>query len=356
MSVPSPPCMVAPVPRLAILTLIGAALLIVFGSALAQSMPDITDQSVLTAVETLRKTDAIRGYPDGTFKPERLVTRGEFLKVLVHTLLEADQIPGTRNDCFADQKHSTEWYWAYACYGKDEGIVRGDMRGNFHGGRHVNLAEALKMTLSAFDVSLPDYIKAPDHWYDPYFDAIADMPELAFLPRDPGHLVTRGEMARIIYAVAVSQDALTPDTTSSSSSSVTLGTKCVHSDSCANDEYCTTEDGDCQSLCEPGVPCVKVCAGICKPRGKGSQQCAADRNALNEALTKSYSCRTDSDCAMVEQSCPYITCGAAVSATIADSLQSQLRAHVDICPINACADCMAQKAVCQSGTCKAVPR
>lgn len=42
---------------------------------------------------------------------------------------------------------------------------------------------------------------------------------------------------------------------------------CLASEECAEHEQCSTERGDCRSLCEPndGMTCPAVCAGICEP-------------------------------------------------------------------------------------------
>jgi hypothetical protein len=49
-------------------------------------------------------------------------------------------------------------------------------------------------------------------------------------------------------------------------------TKCLSSDDCSRGDYCTTEEGDCQSACPPGAEvCIQVCAGVCKPRSTGGE-------------------------------------------------------------------------------------
>ncbi len=42
--------------------------------------------------------------------------------------------------------------------------------------------------------------------------------------------------------------------------------KCHSSDQCQSNEYCTTEKGDCRSICRPGEMCPAVCTGECKPK------------------------------------------------------------------------------------------
>src|SRR6187402_2644790 len=38
---------------------------------------------------------------------------------------------------------------------------------------------------------------------------------------------------------------------------------CTGSEECESGSHCSTEDGDCDSLCEPGEVCAAVCAGTC---------------------------------------------------------------------------------------------
>lgn len=41
------------------------------------------------------------------------------------------------------------------------------------------------------------------------------------------------------------------------------GKVCYSSDDCNHLQYCTTEDGDCNSPCPPNEPCIAVCTGYC---------------------------------------------------------------------------------------------
>jgi hypothetical protein len=58
--------------------------------------------------------------------------------------------------------------------------------------------------------------------------------------------------------------------------------KCRSSIDCGAGLHCSTEDGDCQSLCPPNVGCVAVCAGTC----------VADK----EPPPPPPGCATDADC------------------------------------------------------------
>jgi hypothetical protein len=54
----------------------------------------------------------------------------------------------------------------------------------------------------------------------------------------------------------------------------TTAAKCLSRESCGENEYCTTETGDCQSACEPGAEmCIEACAGVCRPISELPDQC-----------------------------------------------------------------------------------
>ncbi len=90
---------------------------------------------------------------------------------------------------------------------------------------------------------------------------------------------------------------------------------CLSSADCADGEYCTTEDGDCQSPCtntDPSMPCVDACAGVCKPRGECTtdmmcpalqEECAAGYhvdysypNCCGACVLDAGRCAEDADC------------------------------------------------------------
>jgi|GEM_PF-4183469 len=327
-------------------------LLLIFGVAIgswswqAFAFTDVPLNATYKAsVDTLVSLDAISGYADNTFKPNQLVNRAEFLKVLMLTMVEADEIPAAIAGCFTDQ-HANLWYWSYACYAKEKGIISGDPDGSFHGERTVNLAEALKMTTLAFDVTLPVYIRAPDHWYDPYVDAAASFEIYGQVPREPSRPITRKEMAIIIAEIAETQGLI----------GGTDAKKCLSSQSCTANDYCTTEDGVCESACEPGAEiCIDVCAGTCKAKPMSGGSCTVLKKDIDGLLAQKYSCKKDSDCTMVQQGCPLVTCGAAVSVTAQASVETAIEGYVQACSPGACAKCMAQEAVCEQNTCVLQP-
>lgn len=49
------------------------------------------------------------------------------------------------------------------------------------------------------------------------------------------------------------------------------GRRCASSDDCIDRQYCSTEDGDCNSACRPGEICTALCLGVC--RNDHREQC-----------------------------------------------------------------------------------
>jgi len=105
--------------------------------------------------------------------------------------------------------------------------------------------------------------------------------------------------------------------------------KCTHSGQCGEDQHCSTEDGDCQSNCPPGMACPAVCWGDCVPN-QVDPNCYSDADcgygrfcdmdpcvvpggaagadrlvACGGVCTERETCSTDQDCQAGE------TCGCA---------------------------------------------
>lgn len=248
-----------------------------------------TNASYGAAIQSLQDKGIIDGYADGSFKPGVLVNRAEFLKIVIlasgNEMRIGDQTE--LKGCFSDMT-GDEWFAVYACVAKEMGIIDGYPDGSFQGNRTVNLAEALKIVVRAFDIPEPVYIRAPDHWYDPFMDATSSNTRLFdTVPREPGRLLSRAETAAVIDAFLKHGTAMCgghkvgdsyPSTDGCNTCSCTelgevctlracVDKKCTSSNDCSANQYCTTETGDCQSNCPPGSDvCTQVCAGVCRAK------------------------------------------------------------------------------------------
>lgn len=98
------------------------------------------------AVQYLKDKDVLGGYPDGTFRPKDTINRAELLKIVFKG--RSDVVPVQRR-CFSDVSPNA-WYAPYVCAAKNRDIVKGYRNGTFKPEEPVNFAEAIKIVLAAY--------------------------------------------------------------------------------------------------------------------------------------------------------------------------------------------------------------
>ncbi len=129
------------------LVLVIALVLGSFSFAFADShVPaDVVGEDYQQAVEVLMALGVVNGYPDGTYKPERVVTRAEMAKLLVEALGYGQLAGGTAP--YSD----TAGHWAQGSIGLATGIglVQGYPDGTFKPDDYVTFDEAVTMILRA---------------------------------------------------------------------------------------------------------------------------------------------------------------------------------------------------------------
>lgn len=191
------------------------------------------------AVSVLTDIGAVSGNPDGSFDASRALNRAEFLKIVLLSRTDLQVDASSAANCFPDVP-ADAWFSAYVCYAKQAGIVGGYPDGTFKPSQVVNYAEALKMLVGVFDLTLGEPTSI---WYEQYVSA-ADRERL-LLPVniEYGSPITRGQMARLaasfyahgegdletyrlfergISSVSSSQSSSSVETSSSSSSAESL--------------------------------------------------------------------------------------------------------------------------------------
>ncbi|MEK7528471.1 MAG: S-layer homology domain-containing protein [Patescibacteria group bacterium] len=124
----------------------------------------------------LAERNILGGYPDGTFKPDRLMSRVEVLRVLLDAAgVEVPDVSASETAGFSDVVPG-QWYVKYVKAAKDKGIVSGYPDGTFGVTKTIKLGEALKMLFLANDIEVPDLPEdailpsdvKENHWFAPY--------------------------------------------------------------------------------------------------------------------------------------------------------------------------------------------
>ena len=199
----------------------------------AAVFPDVPDGRLYQEeIEFLVGVQVINGNPDGTFSPLRNVNRAEMLKML-YRVAEKTPDPAGRL-CFPDVQPGS-WYEPYVCDAAKNHYVEGYSDGTFRPDRPVSRVEAVKMITTVLGIPVSDLsqrardvVKFVDvsfsAWYTKYL-------YLAFtrgiLPIDgqdgprfyPDKPLFRGEAAAYIYnALHLQEEEQSTDDASSSSS------------------------------------------------------------------------------------------------------------------------------------------
>jgi hypothetical protein len=159
------------------------------------------------AISFLKNEGVINGYPDGSFKPENVVSRVEVLKFILEgtdsELKNAKSLP-------FDDTSKNEWYSDYLYTAWKLGIVDGYPDGSFKPTVSVNRVEFLKMLVESMNIDInPDAENLEfqdvnnDEWYAPYvkFAHEKNIIQVNGNKFNPTAQMKREEVAEAIYRV-----------------------------------------------------------------------------------------------------------------------------------------------------------
>ncbi len=171
---------------------------------------DLTqDSDHYIAVKFLKKYGVINGYPDGTFRPDAIVSRAEAVKMVLNGV-KTEKISG-RVLPFTDVGLS-DWYTDYVATAYDKNIVKGYPDSTFKPGNTVNRAEFAKMLLLAMDIQPETGITKDvysdvkkDDWYAGYAKYFKDKKLLDTENNqfEPAKEMSRGEISEAVYRIII---------------------------------------------------------------------------------------------------------------------------------------------------------
>jgi len=173
------------------------------------NLKDIGGHEYEQMIEFLNEEEIVAGYPDGTFKPEQVVSRAEALKFILESV--GAQVKGVTSISFSDVK-SDDWFAAYVMTAALDNIVKGYSNGTFKPGSTVNKTEFLKMLLLAMKVDINPLVAAapyndvlPSEWYAPYVNFAKEKNLIAVIGAQfgPSEDMERKDVAEIIYRVMI---------------------------------------------------------------------------------------------------------------------------------------------------------
>lgn len=197
-------------------------------------------QENFVAIQYLYQKGFINGYPDGTFHPDQAVTRAEALKMILLAFdvklieagtpqntaifkdLESGKITTAELEKTVQKKEFSDiepqaWYKIFVDSALQHKLINGYEDGSFRPHNAINLAEALKISLSAAQASLnltgiPDNIfqdVKKEDWFSA-FALYAKEHELVDISMNntisADQQMTRGKLAELIYRILKSKE------------------------------------------------------------------------------------------------------------------------------------------------------
>lgn len=115
-----------------------------FGYAIA-TPADVEGTQYADAVNRLSALEILNGYEDGTFKPERTITRAEFAKIMTTTLGVGDAAKYAQGQTKFNDVPTDHWASGYINLAADLGIINGYGDGNFGPSDEVTYAQSITM-------------------------------------------------------------------------------------------------------------------------------------------------------------------------------------------------------------------
>ncbi len=152
-----------------------------------------------TAIERLKDLGILQGYNDNTIKPDTLINRAEFAKILTsEPLVNATELATCNVDAltFSDVPKDA-WYVPHLCVAVARGMIGGYPNGTFGGGNIIIFAEAAKIVANFF--SEEEIPTDTELWYRPFISYLSNRKAIPASLANPSTPLTRGAMAQIIY-------------------------------------------------------------------------------------------------------------------------------------------------------------
>ena len=189
---------------LAIVLALVMALGMILPATAASRFTDVAGHWAESYIEKWADKGVINGYPDGSFRPDRYITRAEVAKVLAL----AYEMPLDIDAYDFTDVTDKDWYYAHvqACASYD--VINGYPDGSFNPDGFISRSEAVKMVCLAAGLtekdsgleSKPDYAQIPDwatgYWNALYHAGVIDGYEDGYLR--PVQNITRAELVKIL--------------------------------------------------------------------------------------------------------------------------------------------------------------
>ncbi|MBQ1907462.1 MAG: S-layer homology domain-containing protein, partial [Firmicutes bacterium] len=186
-----------------IVSLLLALAMVLSCTAAAFAFSDVNDADTAAAAEVLRLMGVIDGYEDGTFRPNRGLSRAEFSKMAVYALGQQDAAAGYRTSTIFPDVKPSSWYAPYVNLCAKNAMIAGFPNGYFMPDSGLTVGQAAAIIIRAMEPAL-DLTKFPS-WPLSYMveaDRIGILEGTGISPteKDGNRAISRSEAARMFVA------------------------------------------------------------------------------------------------------------------------------------------------------------
>lgn len=180
-----------------------------FGDFAQESFSDVdASHPNYEAIESLRENNILRGYPDGTFKPDSRINRAEFVYLMTNPLLldterlsrcidEMEEKDKAKGYVYFTDVSPNVWYAHAVCHAAKKDIINGYPDHTFQPGGNINFVETAKILANVFSLNTNE--QEGERWFDPYVESLSELNVIPPTVTKYGELMTRGEMAEMLY-------------------------------------------------------------------------------------------------------------------------------------------------------------
>lgn len=159
------------------------------------------------AIEHLRTNNVLKGYQDGTFRPEARINRAEFVKLIANPyILDTARLNECLNEeldeddqtVFFPDVRRDSWYAREVCLAKVKQLIDGYPDGTYRPGEYISFVEAAKILGNTF-VMQTNPEPNDERWFMPYVNKLSEVRAIPTSIRTFDQTLTRGEMAEMLF-------------------------------------------------------------------------------------------------------------------------------------------------------------
>ena len=170
----------------------------------AASFSDVTDADTAEAVAVLSSLGIVSGYSDGGYHPDDPLTRAQFCVLAVLAEGHGDQVQSSAYRTLFSDVSASHWAAAYVNLAQSEGLISGYGNGRFGPDDAVTVGQAVTIVLRLMGYTDED---VGPLWPEDYMQKAATLGLTEGISAGSGDALTRGEAARLLYAMLQSDTA-----------------------------------------------------------------------------------------------------------------------------------------------------